>query len=112
MTGLPHSGEPGGIRGFSVNGAGNLGRRAGAKWKHGAGRTPGSAAVGDNEPYRIEPEEHDYTVHVLGGARGLDAAPLELRQDLVASAAEAEAWAARLAPAFADVPGGSAAARG
>ena len=87
-------------------------RRAGAKWKHGAGRTPGSAAVGDNEPYRIKPEEHDYTVHVLGGARGLDAAPLDLRQDLVASAAEAEAWAARLAPAFADVPGGSAAARG
>jgi len=72
----------------------------------------GPAAVGDNEPYRIEPEEHDYTVPVHGDARGLDAALLEVRQDLIASAAEAEAWAARLTPAFADVPGGSAAARG
>ena len=61
------------------------------------------APVGDNEPYRIEPEEHDYTVPVHGDARGLDAALLELRQDLIASAAEAEAWAARLAPVFADV---------
>ena len=61
------------------------------------------APVGDNEPYRIEPEEHDYTVPVHGDARGLDAALLELRQDVIASAAEAEAWAARLAPVFADV---------
>ena len=61
----------------------------------------GPAAVGDNEPYRIEPEEHDYTVPVHGDARGLDAALLEVRQDLIAS--PAEAWAARLAPAFADV---------
>ena len=61
------------------------------------------APVGDNEPYRIEPEEHDYTVPAHGDSRGLDAALLELRQDLIASAAEAEAWAARLAPVFADV---------
>jgi predicted N-formylglutamate amidohydrolase len=61
------------------------------------------AAVGDNEPYRIEPEEHDYTVPVHGDARGLDAALLEVRQDLIASAVEAEAWAARLAPVFAGV---------
>ena len=60
------------------------------------------APVGDNEPYRIEPEEHDYTVPVHGDARGLDAALIEVRQDLIASAAEAEAWAARLAPVFAD----------
>ncbi len=62
----------------------------------------GPAAVGDNEPYRIEPEEHDYTVPVHGDARGLDAALLEVRQDLIATAEEAEAWAARLAPVFAD----------
>ncbi len=70
-----------------------------------------AAAVGDNEPYRIEPEEHDYTVPVHGDARGLDAALLEVRQDLIAGAAEAEAWAARLAPAFADVADGGAARR-
>jgi predicted N-formylglutamate amidohydrolase len=61
------------------------------------------APVGDNEPYRIEPEEHDYTVPVHGDARGLDAALIEVRQDLIATAAEAEAWAARLAPVLADV---------
>ena len=68
----------------------------------------GPAAVGDNEPYRIEPEQHDYTVPVHGDARGLDAALLEVRQDLIGEAAEAEAWAARLAPAFADIAGGGA----
>ncbi len=61
------------------------------------------AAVGDNEPCRIEPEEHDYTVPVHGDARGLDAALLEVRQDLIACPAEAEAGAARLAPVLADV---------
>ena len=71
----------------------------------------GPEAVGDNEPYRIEPEEHDYTVPVHGDARGLDAALLEVRQDLIATAADAEAWAARLAPALAGVAGGSAARR-
>ncbi len=71
----------------------------------------GPAEVGDNEPYRIEPEQHDYTVPVHGDARGLDAALLEVRQDLIASAAEAEAWAARLAPALVDAVGGGAAAR-
>jgi predicted N-formylglutamate amidohydrolase len=68
----------------------------------------GADAVGDNEPYRIEPEAHDYTVPVHGDARGLDAALLEVRQDLIATAAEAEAWAARLAPALEDVAGGGA----
>ena len=68
--------------------------------------------MGDIEPYRIEPEEHDDTLPVHGRARGLDGPPLEPRQALIASAAEAGAWAARLAPAFADVPGGSAVAHG
>lgn len=71
----------------------------------------GPDAVGDNEPYRIEPGEHDYTVPVHGDARGLDAALLEVRQDLIASTAEAEAWGARIAPALADVAGGRAAPR-
>jgi len=42
-------------------------------------------------------------VPVHGDARGLDAALLEVRQDLIATAAQAEAWAARLAPVFAGV---------
>jgi len=63
----------------------------------------GPALTGDNEPYRIEPEGHDYTVPVHGDARGLDAALLEVRQDLIATPAEAQAWGARLAPVFADV---------
>ena len=71
----------------------------------------GPDAVGDNEPYRIEPEAHDYTVPVHGDARGLDAALLEVRQDLIASAADAEAWAARLAPIFLNVAGAEGAAR-
>ena len=62
--------------------------------------------MGDNEPYRIEPEEHDYTVPVHGDARGLDAALIELRQDLIGSATEAEAWAERLAAVLADVADG------
>jgi predicted N-formylglutamate amidohydrolase len=55
--------------------------------------------VGDNEPYRIE-AEHDYTVPIHGDARGIPAALLEVRQDLLADAAGIEAWAARLAPAL------------
>ncbi len=72
----------------------------------------GAVAVGDNEPYRIEPEEHDYTVPVHGDARGLDAALLEVRQDLIATAEEAEAWAARLAPVFADAAAAAAVGAG
>jgi predicted N-formylglutamate amidohydrolase len=56
--------------------------------------------VGENEPYRIEPGVHDYTVPVHGDARGLDAALIEVRQDLLADAAEIEAWALRLASAL------------
>ncbi|NKE44321.1 N-formylglutamate amidohydrolase [Roseomonas frigidaquae] len=53
--------------------------------------------VGDNEPYRIELAE-DYTVPVHGDARGIPAALLEVRQDLLADPAGIEAWARRLAP--------------
>lgn len=67
------------------------------------GAALGPAVVGDNEPYRIEPEAHDYTVPVHGDRRGLDAALLEVRQDLIASPTEAQSWGARLAPIFADV---------
>lgn len=58
-------------------------------------RADPALVVGDNEPYRIEPE-HDHTVPVHGDGRGLPAALLEVRQDLLADAAGIEAWAARL----------------
>lgn len=53
--------------------------------------------VGDNQPYAIDPAE-DYTVPVHGEARGLPALLIEIRQDLIADTAGAEAWAGRLAP--------------
>jgi predicted N-formylglutamate amidohydrolase len=59
-------------------------------------RSDPSLIVGDNEPYRIAPDE-DYTVPVHGDARGLPAALIEVRQDLLATSAGIEAWAQRLA---------------
>lgn len=55
--------------------------------------------VGANEPYRIE-AEMDYTVPVHGDARGLDAVLTEVRQDLLGTPEECEAWAVRLASAL------------
>lgn len=60
-------------------------------------RADPALVVGDNEPYRIEPEE-DFTVPIHGDANGIPAVLLEVRQDLLADEAGAEAWAARLAP--------------
>ena len=62
--------------------------------------TDPALVVGENEPYRIEPGIHDYTVPVHGDARGLDAALIEVRQDLLADKAGIEAWALRLASAL------------
>ena len=56
--------------------------------------------VGDNEPYRIEPDVHDYTVPVHGDRRGLDAVLLEVRQDLLGDRAGVEDWALRLRSAL------------
>jgi predicted N-formylglutamate amidohydrolase len=55
--------------------------------------------VGDNEPYPIE-DWIDYTVPVHGEGRGLPAAMIELRQDGVATPADAAKWADRLAAAW------------
>ncbi|MBR0655460.1 N-formylglutamate amidohydrolase [Roseomonas arctica] len=52
--------------------------------------------VGDNEPYQVNLEE-DYTVPVHGDARGIPAALIEVRQDLLGSQAGIEGWAQRLA---------------
>lgn len=56
--------------------------------------------IGDNEPYRIEPDVHDYTVPVHGDRRGLEAVLLEVRQDLLRDEAGILAWAGRLRTAL------------
>jgi predicted N-formylglutamate amidohydrolase len=58
--------------------------------------------VGRNEPYRITSDE-DYTVPVHGDARGLAAALIEVRQDLVSDVFNIERWSRLLASALASV---------
>jgi predicted N-formylglutamate amidohydrolase len=58
--------------------------------------------VGDNEPYRIT-DAGDYTVPVQGEARGIATVLIEVRQDLIADAAGAAVWGARLAAVLADI---------
>ena len=60
--------------------------------------------IGDNEPYR-SCRALDYTVPVHGDDRGLPAALLEIRQDLLADAAGVAAWSDRLAAALQDAAG-------
>ncbi len=59
--------------------------------------------VGDNAPYQVTMEE-DYTVPVHGDARGLPAALIEVRQDLLATPGGIEAWAQRLAGILGRLP--------
>ena len=61
--------------------------------------------VGDNQPYQIAAAE-DYTVPVHGDQRGLPAALIEVRQDLLATPKGIKEWAQRLAPALAGVAAG------
>ncbi|MBV8526015.1 MAG: N-formylglutamate amidohydrolase [Acetobacteraceae bacterium] len=64
--------------------------------------------VGDNQPYRVT-EEEDYTVPVHGDARGIDAAGIEVRQDLLATTTSkgVAEWASRLAAALSDLQPGA-----
>jgi predicted N-formylglutamate amidohydrolase len=55
--------------------------------------------IGDNLPYPID-DDIDYSVPVHGDGRGLPAVMIEIRQDLIATAAAAAAWAARIADAY------------
>ena len=55
--------------------------------------------IGDNEPYRVTPET-DYTVPVHGDGRGLPAALIEVRQDLLRDEEGIAAWADHLAAAL------------
>ena len=57
--------------------------------------------VGDNQPYFMT-DEKDYSVPVHGERRGIPHVELELRQDLVASGAGQDEWAARLARVLVD----------
>lgn len=59
--------------------------------------------VGDNEPYRVTPDT-DYTVPVHGDARGIPAALIEVRQDLLATQAGIDEWASRLTTALTSIP--------
>ncbi len=56
--------------------------------------------IGDNEPYRVS-KDTDYTVPRHGDARGLDAALVEIRQDLLTDKQGMETWASHLAKALA-----------
>jgi predicted N-formylglutamate amidohydrolase len=56
----------------------------------------GSEFVGDNEPYAMDTV--DYTIPHHADARGLDYVELEVRQDLIATSADAQAMAQHLAP--------------
>lgn len=60
--------------------------------------------VGDNQPYRIEPE-YDYTVPVHGDGRGIPAALLEVRQDLLQTDLDIRGWADRIATALSSLTG-------
>lgn len=66
-----------------------------ARWMHEL-RTTHGLVVGDNEPYRVT-STTDYSVPVHGEDRDIPALLIEIRQDGVASAEGALAWADRLA---------------
>jgi predicted N-formylglutamate amidohydrolase len=66
--------------------------------------------VGDNEPYQVTLES-DYTVPYQGDVRGIPAALIEVRQDLIDSPAGVAQWAERLARVLASVAANFAAIR-
>jgi predicted N-formylglutamate amidohydrolase len=51
--------------------------------------------VGDNEPYAVS-DATDYTIVVHGEQRGIPHVELEIRQDLLARAADVQRWSERL----------------
>ena len=62
-------------------------------------RREGTLDIGDNQPYPID-DDIDYSVPVHGDGRGLPAVMIELRQDVIATAAAAADWADRIADAY------------
>ena len=67
-------------------------------------RTEHRLVIGDNEPYAVG-DNTDYTIPVHGEQRGLLHVGIELRQDLVATAAGQSEWAERLARALVSISG-------
>jgi len=65
----------------------------------GAMRRDADFVVGDNQPYSVD-DTTDYTIPVHGEDRGLPHVLVEIRQDGIATAADAATWAERLATAF------------
>jgi predicted N-formylglutamate amidohydrolase len=59
----------------------------------------GKLIVGDNEPYFLTSDK-DYAVPVHGEQRGIPHVEIEIRQDLIESAAGQMEWAERLAEVF------------
>ena len=57
--------------------------------------------VGDNEPYAAS-DATDYTIVVHGERRGIPHVELEIRQDLLASAADVQRWADRIGDVLED----------
>jgi len=60
-------------------------------------RRDSSLVVGDNEPYSAR-AAYEYTLTAHARTRALPHCSLEVRQDLIATPAEAQAWGRRLAP--------------
>ena len=65
-------------------------------------RTEHRLVIGDNEPYAVG-DDTDYTIPVHAEQRGLLHVGIELRQDLVATAAGQTEWAERLARALVSI---------
>lgn len=62
-------------------------------------RAPGDLVVGDNEPFRIEPDL-DYSVPFHAMRRRLQHLQVEFRQDEITDAVEQRRWASRFADAL------------
>jgi predicted N-formylglutamate amidohydrolase len=58
-------------------------------------RADGALLVGDNQPYSVS-DATDYTIVVHGEQRGIPHVELEIRQDQLVHAADAQRWADRL----------------
>jgi predicted N-formylglutamate amidohydrolase len=60
--------------------------------------------IGDNEPYAVS-DTKDYTIPVHGERRGIPHVGIEIRQDLIVTAAGQSEWAQRLARALVAIAG-------
>jgi predicted N-formylglutamate amidohydrolase len=66
-------------------------------------RHPGDVVVGDNQPYKLEPDV-DYSTPFHALRRGLPHLQVEFRQDVIADATAQHYWAERFARALAACP--------